>query len=259
MGHPLHRSPVLALGAALFITLVAGCSNGGSNALTPTAEETRTVGNDTTVTFPSSNVRVVTAPDSFNPGESVDIGVILNPSDLPQQARTPSIHEKVSSVVISDATDSGTSINNPINVRIPLLNKDGLDNNSNLRLFQFDEVQGKWINTTRFANIADDTNSASFAADAYGTYGLFRAIPLSASVDPTRTVGRAPFSVGLTAAIKGGTPPYTVIWYFGDDSDPEVGETVAHQYKDPVTYHCTITVTDAAGEVTSNFVDLRAY
>lgn len=259
MGHNLHRSPALALGAALFITLLAGCSGGDSVTLTPTPQETRTIGNDSAVTFPTSNVRVVTAPDSFNPGESVDLGVILNPSDLPQQARTPSIHEKVASVVITDSTDSGTTIQNPINIRIPLLNKNGLDNNTSLRLFRFDEVLGRWINTSRSASTADDTNSASFTADDYGTYGLFRAIPLSASIDPTRTNGTAPFSVGLTAVIRGGTPPYTVIWYFGDDSDPEVGETVAHQYKDPFTYNCTITVTDASNEVASSFVDLRAY
>lgn len=258
MGHSLIRSGALVLGAVLFMALNTSCS-GSENALTPTPAETRTISNDSNVTYATSGVRVLAAPDSFADGDSLALGVVLNPGDLPAQARNPAIHAKVSSVVLVDSADSGVAIQTPLNVRIPLINRDELDNNTSLRLFMFNELAGRWVATGRNASIADDTRTANFTVDALGTYGLFRAVPLRVSIDPTRTVGKAPFSVGLNAVLKGGTPPYSVIWYFGDDSDPEVGEAVSHLYKDPFTYNATCTVTDAAGEVATAFVDLRAF
>lgn len=258
MGPTPLRTGICLVAAVFFLSTQTSCSS-STSPLTPTTLETRTISNGTQAVYSVSGVIVTAAADSFDPGDALSLGVVLNPADFPQSAGLPAIHERVASVVLSDATGSGTTIQSPLTVRIPLLRNDEVNGNSTLRLLRFDPDAGRWVNTGRNAATSDDANAATFTMTEPGTYGVFRQVPLKLSITPSRTTGKAPFSVALKAEVKGGTPPYTIIWWYGDDSDPDIGMTVSHIYENPSTYYVSAEVTDGEGRSATAFVNLRTF
>jgi hypothetical protein len=56
----------------------------------------------------------------------------------------------------------------------------------------------------------------------------------------------APTWVDFSAAITGGTPPYSVVWQLGDGSE-ESGTEARHLYPAPGTYQVTVAITDDDG------------
>ncbi len=79
-------------------------------------------------------------------------------------------------------------------------------------------------------------------------------------VTVSQQMGPAPLSVGFNASVIAIGGDYQVIWYFGDDSDPEVGLSVAHVYPDPGDYTATCTVINDSGVgIVTDWVHLTCY
>ncbi len=77
-------------------------------------------------------------------------------------------------------------------------------------------------------------------------------VTLSVSVTATPTTGEAPLAVTFTAAISGGTTPYSVTWHFGDgteqtDSVSSATATATHTYTDAGAYQAWVEVTSQNG------------
>jgi PKD repeat protein len=83
---------------------------------------------------------------------------------------------------------------------------------------------------------------------------------LNASVTATPTDGVAPLNVSLVSTVVDGTPPYQLLWAFGDQSPGSNATTVVHSYWVPGNYTAVLTVTDARGErhVVSTAVEVTA-
>lgn len=73
---------------------------------------------------------------------------------------------------------------------------------------------------------------------------------LIASASAIVTTGTAPFLASFSASASGGAGPYNFSWNFDDGSAGAWGSLVAHLYTQPGTYLATVSVTDAAGNVT---------
>ena len=69
---------------------------------------------------------------------------------------------------------------------------------------------------------------------------------LKIDVNATRTVGYGYLSTSFYVNIRGGWPPYMVVWDFGDDTDPKIGDRVSHLYEVPGFYTCTCQVYDSS-------------
>ncbi|GEM_PF-2407533 len=69
-------------------------------------------------------------------------------------------------------------------------------------------------------------------------------IDCSASASPS--VGEPPLEVAFTAAVTGGTPPYTYLWDFGDGTSG-MGNPTSHTYPVGGTFVWSVTMTDSAG------------
>jgi hypothetical protein len=87
-------------------------------------------------------------------------------------------------------------------------------------------------------------------------------------IDPwaTSTVGCGYLSTAFKVNITGGNPPYTVVWDFGDGSDPKVGPAVSHIYDTPGKYYCSCIVYDTldirqqiGGNVATGYVELNVF
>lgn len=252
-----NRSGLLLAAAVFFLLNTTGCEGDGEVTLVPTTPETRSIAAGDTVTFTAANTTVSATDNSFGPGQAVDVSVVLDPANLPGTTRAGAYWEKHASISLVDVDNSGTFILEPLTVTIPLRN-DGTGNTS-LKLFQFDPVMQAWVITPQFASISDSGNRATFAVTNFGTYGLFRTMSLKVDAVSTRYTGKAPLSVSLQAHILGGTPPYSTVWYFGDDSTPEAGTSVSHLYEDPFTYQATVTVIDATGATVTDFANIEAH
>lgn len=262
MGPTNFRTALGVLGATFLLLATAGCGSGGTainDPFAPTPEETGTVSNGDNVTFPLSGVRVVAAGDSFNTGESITFDVILDPANLPLNIDSPTIHRRVATVNLVDTFDSNVQILTPLTVTIPLREQSDVERNQRLRVFRFDFDAGEWKGTGQNAIIDDTATKANFTIADDGVYGVFYPIPLAVDAIATPNIAKAPVSATLKARIEGGTPPYTVIWAYGDDAQPEAGEVQSHLYKDPITYTATTTVIDALGNSVTDFVQIRAH
>ncbi|HYE76702.1 MAG TPA: PKD domain-containing protein, partial [bacterium] len=207
-----------------------------------------------TETYPTSGVVVTAAQDSLP--QTVDIQVVLDPANLPDTARAGAFWEKAASVSLRDANNSGVAIQTPLTVTIPLRNAG--DGNSQIRLFQFDSVAGGWVSTGQNAVVSDNGTRATFAAASFGTYGLFRAMPLDVTIVTSTRTGKAPLSVNLRADVRGGTPPYAITWDFGDNQGAS-GLSTSHLYEDPIMYQASVVVTDAVGGQVSNTVSIELH
>ncbi len=92
-----------------------------------------------------------------------------------------------------------------------------------------------------------------------GIYGAFEPVPLHVEATVSQQMGTVPLSVALRAIITGGNPPYSALWFFGDDTDPESGINIAHWYVNPGDYDATVTVTDSAGGTAIDWVHITCY
>jgi hypothetical protein len=72
-------------------------------------------------------------------------------------------------------------------------------------------------------------------------------LQIDASADST--VGYGYLSTSFFVNITGGNPPYTVVWTFGDKSDPLVGQRVSHLYEVPGKYSCSCLVMDTVDAI----------
>jgi hypothetical protein len=68
-------------------------------------------------------------------------------------------------------------------------------------------------------------------------------------VDPKATppAGLVPFTTVLASGARGGTPPYTVTWDFGD-GQAGAGDAIGHVYTFADTFTATVRVRDASGD-----------
>ena len=67
---------------------------------------------------------------------------------------------------------------------------------------------------------------------------------------PSRTSGPAPLAVAFNSTAFSGTPPYSLLWHFGDGGT-SASPSPTHTYETPGTYTVTLSATDATGLVTN--------
>jgi YVTN family beta-propeller protein len=82
---------------------------------------------------------------------------------------------------------------------------------------------------------------------------------LAISLSGTPVTGPAPLATTLSAAVAGGTPPYTYEWSFGDNSTQAVGASVTHSYGQPGTYIATVYASDALGNAAETGVFISVF
>jgi hypothetical protein len=75
--------------------------------------------------------------------------------------------------------------------------------------------------------------------------------PLAGSLTANGTRGVAPATFEFGTDIRGGVPPYTFDWDFGDGSQESNSESVVHTFDEPGTYTVTMTVVDSVGQAGS--------
>lgn len=81
---------------------------------------------------------------------------------------------------------------------------------------------------------------------------------LEATLVATPTTGKAPLEVQFRANVKGGTPPVTLAWTFGDGSDKSEKPTPIHTYETPGVYRAQLDVKDSTGDTSNQWVEIRA-
>ncbi len=93
------------------------------------------------------------------------------------------------------------------------------------------------------------TDTSSTQAKASAVVDVLKPRLLGASVVSEVTRGTAPFTEKFEADVSGGTPPYSLLWSFGDGSNVTTGSQVSvnHTYTVPGLYHPTLTVVDGSG------------
>ncbi|MCI4328571.1 MAG: PKD domain-containing protein, partial [Thermoplasmata archaeon] len=96
----------------------------------------------------------------------------------------------------------------------------------------------------------DVTVAVSDASGLYATADtqILVVLPLDIVIASTAGVGRAPFTVSLTATTSGGTGPYQVNWSLGDGTSA-LGATVTHTYSSGGTFLANATVQDSIGDI----------
>jgi PKD repeat protein len=75
--------------------------------------------------------------------------------------------------------------------------------------------------------------------------------PLAGSLTASGTRGVAPATFEFGTDLRGGAPPYTINWDFGDGSQESNRESVVHTFDEPGTYTVTMTVIDSVGQAGS--------
>jgi PKD repeat protein len=90
-------------------------------------------------------------------------------------------------------------------------------------------------------------DGASKTATGTGTITVQAPPVLTVQAEADPATGPAPLSVLFTAYVAGGQAPYTVWWFFGDDTPSENGQEVQHTYSRAGTYQWTANVRDSAG------------
>ncbi len=89
---------------------------------------------------------------------------------------------------------------------------------------------------------------------------------LAIDASATRTVGYGYLSTSFFVNITGGFEPYTVVWDFGDNSDPKIGTRVSHLYEVPGQYTASCSVMDTddpdtgyKGGIATDFVEITVF
>lgn len=80
--------------------------------------------------------------------------------------------------------------------------------------------------------------------------------PIIAWIEADPEEGEAPLRVQLTAKLKGGKPPYTVKWIFGDESAESAELNPVHSYTAPGEYTVELYAKDSAGDDDEDDVDI---
>jgi len=246
----------LKLFAVIGFVFLLGCSNGNDIAPLPTDEYTLFF-TDTgaSLNYSLIDVQVDVPVDAIGEGETVPLAVMVQPQNLPELAFSGSIFERIGWLSLENIGDPNIALMKEMMVYFPLYGS--YVPNANYVVFYFNESSGKWSSDDRVATVTDTGTHAIFAADQFGTWGVFQAVPLKVDATASRTTAKAPGSITLTAVIDGGAPPYTVSWWFGDDSDPQSGVTVSHFYEAPITYTASCVVTDSANHTVSDYIDIN--
>lgn len=93
------------------------------------------------------------------------------------------------------------------------------------------------------------TNASGSVATASVVVIVLPGAPLSDVVSAVPTSGTAPLSVGFTATVSGGLPPYGIQWSFGDGSVGAslTGATVTHVFASGGSYVPHVEINDSAG------------
>jgi PKD repeat protein len=80
--------------------------------------------------------------------------------------------------------------------------------------------------------------------------------PIIAWIEADPEEGEAPLRVQFTAKLKGGKPPYTVKWIFGDKSPESAELNPVHSYTAPGEYPVELYAKDSAGDDDEDDVDI---
>jgi PKD repeat protein len=109
-------------------------------------------------------------------------------------------------------------------------------------------------NFTLTGTLTNSTGATVAGATAVVVVTPVSTVVVGASLLPS--TGSAPLPVELVATVSGGTAPYAIEWAFGDGSvgSSVPGEPVTHTYRQPGTYHPTVSVTDGAGHTAAALV-----
>ena len=238
------------------LIVIPGCSSSTTTPITPSASSTLTFDHlATTLNYLTLGVLVYVPNEALLDGETVPLTVQLSPPDLPVLGSSQTIHTRIAWVSLENSGDQDITLKDNLNVTIPL--NEEYQPNTIYSLFKFDEDSRQWANTGRKVTVTDDTMHVTFAIDSFGTWGAFVNVPLSVEISASRTTAIAPASISLNAIIEGGAPPYSVIWYFGDASDPDSGVAVSHFYEYPMTFTPSCIVLDSLNHQASDVLDLN--
>jgi PKD repeat protein len=251
-----NRSTLIFIALAI---LVVGCNDGTySNPTSPPTTQTEwramTV-TDAGATFSFSDIGAyVSFPAGTIPtGEVYTYNIRLNPEGVPMIPTGPVYYRLGTFELVGSYTD----FLEPVEVqwRIAEQKRSGLSTEA----FWIND-DGKWEWSRVAVVLQDGIHVATFVPHP-GVYGSFLRVPLHVEATASMTQGPVPLSIGLKAIITGGTPPYSMVWDFGDDTDPQAGVTVAHSYVDPGTYTITCMVADAEEIPTwvSDWIIVTAY
>lgn len=236
--------------------LLIGCSGDTTTPVGPSDIVTITFDHNV-ASFDISNLGVVIdiPQDAIVEGQIVPLQIQVAPADFPQRAYASSIYSRIGWVGMTNAGDPDIHLQDEIRIAFPL--NENYIPSTIYSVFRYDPSDGLWLNTGKHAVIADDGLHAIFSADNFGIWGVFEVLPLTVEISANRTTAQAPASINLNALIDGGSPPYAVIWWYGDDSDPETGISVSHLYADPVTYTPCVIVVDAMNRQVSDELNIH--
>lgn len=80
--------------------------------------------------------------------------------------------------------------------------------------------------------------------------------PIVAWIEAEPEDGEAPLKVQLTAMLKGGTPPYSVRWVFGDETPDSAELNPVHTYPAPGVYTVELYAKDSTGDDDDDDIDV---
>ncbi len=236
--------------------MLIGCSGDSTTPAGPSDIVTITF-DHSVASFDISNLGVIidVPQDAIVEGQIVPLQVQVAPANVPQRAYSDSIYDRIGWLGLTNAGDPDIHLQDEIRVAFPL--NDNYKPSTIYSVFKYDPSDGLWQNTGKRAVISDDGLHAIFSANSFGIWGVFKSIPLTVEISASRTTAQAPASITLNALVDGGSPPYAIIWWYGDDSDPESGISVGHLYADPITYTACVIVVDSMNRQVSDELNIH--
>ncbi|HDS30080.1 MAG TPA: PKD domain-containing protein [Firmicutes bacterium] len=242
---------------AVLTLMLVGCEGGTySNPTSPptTPSEWRSVTiTDQGGSFSFSDIGVyINFPAGVIPdGEVHSFNVRLNPDGVPMIPTGP-VYYRLGTFELTGTT---TEFLEPVEVRWRIVEnkREGLTTEA---FWLNDDRKWEW---SQVAVVSPDGWYVNAFIPHTGIYGSFLRVPLHVELTASRTSGPVPLSVGMKAIVTGGHPPYSVLWTFGDNEDPEMGLTWSHIYVDPGTYTITCMVKDQAETEVTDWIFVTAY
>lgn len=242
----------------LLVFLLVGCNSDEPYANPVSPDAIPTIWHTGTVTpaggtfdFADIGINIIFPAGAIPPAETFAFSVRGFPSDIPMVP--------LGSVMIRlgtfEMTGDGTVFLEPVAVRFLIAENRGQGTTS----------RGYRLNDSYYwqeygnAPIMADGLHALLTINDPGIYGAFEAVGLRVEATVSQQMGTVPLSVGLRAVVTGGNPPYSALWFFGDDTDPESGINISHLYVNPGDYDATVTVTDSAGGTAIDWVHITCY
>jgi len=251
----LFSTTVLVL--LFLMLLLASCNNGQySNPASPsavpsairTASVTETGG---VYDFPDIGITVTFPADAIPAGEVFPFSVMAFPPNIPL-VPTDTTYIRLGTFML-DGIDM--TFGEPVAVTFPLADMFAGGTYSG----GFQLTDGNAWGTVGNAPVTDDGLHATMNINEPGIYGSFQSVPLHVEITVSQQTSPVPLSVAFRAIVTGGTPPYSAVWWYGDDSEPESGLMVSHIYFDPGDYSASCQVMDADGQSALDWVHLTAY